>query len=55
MDLSGFWTIATLAFIVGVAAVIGLVGYYWFVVVPRRLEERDAGPDAPSGRPTVGS
>jgi len=55
MDLSGFWTIATLAFIVGAAGVIGFVGYYWFVVVPRRLEERDGGADAPSGRPTVDS
>jgi hypothetical protein len=44
MDFSNFWTLLTLAFVVGTLAVVGYVGYYWFVIAPRRRESASAPP-----------
>jgi hypothetical protein len=33
-----FWTIMVYAFVLGMGAVGGLVFFYWFLVLPHRLE-----------------
>ena len=41
-----FWTIVVIAFVVGMAALGGFVGFYWLIVIP----ERELHASRPVGR-----
>jgi len=43
MGVETFWTIVVYGFILGTGALVGAVGWYWLVVVPRRVREAPAG------------
>ncbi len=38
--MEAFWTIVSYIVLFGLAALSGFVVYYWFVIVPRRVEAR---------------
>jgi hypothetical protein len=43
MDGAIFWSIVSWGVLLGLGALGGFVGYYWFVVIPHRLVPGPAG------------
>jgi hypothetical protein len=43
--MEAFWTIASFAVVFGIPVLVGYLFYYWFVLVPRRLDS-----EGPKGR-----
>jgi hypothetical protein len=43
--MEAFWTIVSYAVVFGIAGLVGYLFYYWFVLLPRRLDS-----EGPEGR-----
>jgi hypothetical protein len=43
--MEAFWTIVSYAVVFGIAGLVGYLFYYWFVLMPRRLDS-----EGPEGR-----
>jgi hypothetical protein len=52
MDGAIFWSIISWGVLLGLGALGGLVGYYWFVVIPHRLVPGPAATTSASAPPT---
>jgi hypothetical protein len=54
MDGEIFWSIISWGVLLGLGAIGGFVGYYWFVVLPQRLVPGPAASSSKSAPPTPG-